>query len=84
MLLADKWKYYELIDTGNKEKLERWGDYILRRPEPQAMWPNTRNEKVWAECRLTIEEIRKEKAGGIIKAKFRKDGLFPMVTFHFI
>lgn len=39
MLLADGWKDYELIDTGGGEKLERWGKYILRRPDPQAIWP---------------------------------------------
>jgi 23S rRNA (cytosine1962-C5)-methyltransferase len=39
MLLADDWKDYELIDTGGGEKLERWGKYILRRPDPQIIWP---------------------------------------------
>ena len=48
MLLADGWKDYELLDTGGGEKLERWGKYILRRPDPQAIWPVTGNEKIWA------------------------------------
>jgi len=48
MLLADDWKDYELIDTGGGEKLERWGKYILRRPDPQAIWPVIGNEKAWA------------------------------------
>ncbi len=39
MLLADDWKDYELIDTGEGEKLERWGSYLLRRPDPQVIWP---------------------------------------------
>ena len=39
MLLADGWEDYELIDTGCGEKLERWGNIILRRPDPQAVWP---------------------------------------------
>lgn len=47
MLLADEWKDYELIDTGNGEKLERWGTYILRRPDPQIIWPITGNNKLW-------------------------------------
>lgn len=38
MLKISEWKDYECIDAGNGEKLERWGDIILRRPEPQAMW----------------------------------------------
>ena len=47
MLLADDWKDYELIDTGGGEKLERWGKYTLRRPDPQAIWPITGDEKAW-------------------------------------
>jgi len=41
------WNDYELIDTGNQEKLERFGDFILARPEPQAVWPKALNEKEW-------------------------------------
>jgi 23S rRNA (cytosine1962-C5)-methyltransferase len=47
MLLTDNWKQYELIDTGNGEKLERWGKYILRRPDPQAIWPISKSLSVW-------------------------------------
>lgn len=36
--ISDKWNEYECIDAGNGEKLERWGNIILRRPDPQAMW----------------------------------------------
>ena len=36
--ISDKWNDYECLDAGNGEKLERWGNVILRRPEPQAMW----------------------------------------------
>ena len=48
MLVAGGWKDYELLDTGGGEKLERWGKIILRRPDPQAIWPVTGNEKIWA------------------------------------
>ena len=47
MLLANNWKDYELLDTGGGEKLERWGTYVLRRPDPQAIWPTGGNEKIW-------------------------------------
>lgn len=47
MLLADKWKDYELIDTGNGEKLERWGEYVLRRPDPQVIWPLLDEWSLW-------------------------------------
>ena len=39
MFLADTWVDYEVLDTGDGEKLERWGDVILRRPDPQTIWP---------------------------------------------
>lgn len=41
------WTDYELIDTGKGEKLERFGKYILRRPEPQALWQKYLPEKDW-------------------------------------
>lgn len=46
MRLSDEWKSYECIDAGNGEKLERWGNIILRRPEPSAMWPRS-NDDEW-------------------------------------
>jgi len=39
MFLSTSWKDYEVLDTGDGEKLERWGDVILRRPDPQTIWP---------------------------------------------
>lgn len=39
MFVTDSWKDYELIDTGNGMKLERWKDIILLRPDPQVIWP---------------------------------------------
>ena len=47
MLLADSWKDYELIDTGDGEKLERWGEYTLRRPDPQVIWPIDNSNPLW-------------------------------------
>ena len=38
MWLADNWKDYEVLDTSNGEKLERWGNYLLVRPDPQVVW----------------------------------------------
>ena len=39
MFVASEWRDYEVIDTGDGEKLERWKDVVLRRPDPQAIWP---------------------------------------------
>jgi 23S rRNA (cytosine1962-C5)-methyltransferase len=41
------WPDYELIDSGNFEKLERFGKYVLIRPEPQALWNKTLSEQAW-------------------------------------
>jgi len=38
MWVADNWKDYEILDTSNGDKLERWGDYLLIRPDPQVIW----------------------------------------------
>ena len=46
MYIADGWKDYEVLDTGSGEKLERWGKIILRRPDPQVIWP-AENESLW-------------------------------------
>ncbi len=47
MWLADQWKDYEVIDCSGGEKLERWGDYLLVRPDPQVIWDTPRREKGW-------------------------------------
>lgn len=41
--VAKHWKDYECIDAGSGEKLERWKDIILRRPDPQVIWPMEEN-----------------------------------------
>jgi 23S rRNA (cytosine1962-C5)-methyltransferase len=47
VLTPKAWTDYELIDTGNGEKLERFGSYILRRPEPQAVWEKSLPDREW-------------------------------------
>ena len=47
MWCADQWKDYELLDTSDGERLERWGKYILIRPDPQIIWKNTAAHPAW-------------------------------------
>ena len=61
MFLADSWTDYEVLDTGDGEKLERWGDIILRRPDPQTIWPKAQ-EKLWKSAQAHYH--RSERGGG--------------------
>jgi len=61
MILCDTWKDYEVLDTGDGEKLERWGDVILRRPDPQTIWPKA-DEALWARADAVYH--RSERGGG--------------------
>ena len=61
MFLADNWNDFEIIDTSSGEKLERWGDYILIRPDPQVIW-NTPKESEWKKANARY--IRSNKGGG--------------------
>lgn len=62
MLFADDWKEYELLDTGDGEKLERWGKYILRRPDPQIVWPVQGRNEMWG--KVDAHYHRSQSGGG--------------------
>ena len=62
MWLADKWKDYEVIDCSQGEKLERWGKYLLVRPDPQVIWDTPKREKGWK--RMNGHYHRSSKGGG--------------------
>ena len=47
MWLSDQWKDYELLDASGGERLERWGDHVLVRPDPQAIWKTARTHPGW-------------------------------------
>ncbi len=62
MWIANNWKDYEVIDTGAGEKLERWGKYILLRPDPQVIWNTDRKDPRWG--KLNGHYHRSSKGGG--------------------
>lgn len=62
MLLADEWIDYELIDTAQGEKLERWGEYVLRRPDPQVIWSAQKSNKEWKNADAKYH--RSDRGGG--------------------
>lgn len=61
MFIADQWKDFEILDTSSGEKLERWGNYVLIRPDPQVIW-NTPKSKIWNKA--DARYIRSNKGGG--------------------
>ncbi len=62
MWIADQWKDYEVIDTSGGEKLERWGDYILVRPDPQVIWNTVKKHRGWKKPNAHYH--RSNKGGG--------------------
>ena len=61
MFLTTTWKDFEVLDTGDGEKLERWGDVILRRPDPQTIWPKA-DPTLWRQAQAWYH--RSDKGGG--------------------
>ncbi|MBQ3064519.1 MAG: class I SAM-dependent methyltransferase [Clostridia bacterium] len=61
MFYTEHWKDYELLDTSNGERLERWGKYILVRPDPQIIWQGEGKHPMW---RRADAVYRRSAAGG--------------------
>ena len=68
MWIADNWKDYKVIDCSDGEKLERWGEYTLIRPDPQVLWSFPRKDRGWREWNGHYH--RSSKGGG--EWEFRK------------
>ncbi len=72
MRISNNWSDYELIDTSAGEKLERWGDIILIRPDPQVIWFNKKNNEYWLDYHAKY--IRSKSGGGHweLRKKFKE------------
>lgn len=62
MWIADNWKDYEVIDCSQGEKLERWGEYVLVRPDPQVIWDTPKSDYAWKHPNAHYH--RSKKGGG--------------------
>ncbi len=62
MRAADAWKDYELIDCSGGERLERWGDKILIRPDPQVIWQTPKTHPLWKKA--DARYLRSNAGGG--------------------
>lgn len=80
LLHPASWKDYELIDSGNFEKLERFGPYTLIRPEPQALWKPALDEAAWkqrAHARFAREQADKFRFTDEVKGGWKKNADMP-------
>lgn len=62
MRVAENWKDYEIIDTSDGNKLERWGSVILSRPDPQVLWSTKKENLLWESAHGVYH--RSKKGGG--------------------
>ncbi len=62
MWFSENWKDYELLDASDGERLERWGDYILIRPDPQIIWHGEKKHQAWKKADAIYR--RSSKGGG--------------------
>lgn len=61
MIISDKWNDYEILDMANGEKLERWGNIILIRPDPQIIWKDKLKPALWKKANA---HYHRSKSGG--------------------
>ena len=61
MIISKDWKDYEILDMANGEKLERWGDIVLIRPDPQIIWKNKSKPELWKKANA---HYHRSKSGG--------------------
>ena len=62
MRVADGWKDYTLIDCSDGERLERWGEYVLIRPDPQVIWKTPKRDPLWKKAHARY--LRSNTGGG--------------------
>ena len=61
MIISNEWKDYEILDMANGEKLERWGNIILIRPDPQIIWSHKSHSELWKKANA---HYHRSKSGG--------------------
>ncbi len=83
MKIANKWKDYKIIATGDGEKLEKWGNIILLRPDPQIIWKSSINMEKYKN--LNAHYIRSSSGGGKweIKREFHSEWIVEYLDLKF-
>lgn len=62
MRIAENWQDYKILDTSSGEKLEKWGKYVLVRPDPQIIWKTEKQDPLWN--KFDGHYIRSREGGG--------------------
>lgn len=75
MWIADGWKDYEVLDTSKGEKLERWGNYLLVRPDPQVIWDTPGTTRAGRRKTATITAAKRAAVSGNFSVS-RNSGTF--------
>ena len=78
LLTPPLWTDYELIDSGNGAKFERFGPYTLVRPETQAIWEPNLSEREWQRADATFEKVRGEDGAGVWQQRRQLPEQWPM------
>lgn len=84
MQINTEWKDYEIIATGNGEKLERWGNVKLLRPDPQVIWPAQKTFQKKKDLTQDMFENQQAAAIGKIFCQCQTNGKFLGETLNFL
>ena len=71
---ADTWQDYELLDATNHNRLERWGQTLLIRPDPQVIWKNDETSRCGPRPTLSITALPRAAGSGITTKSYRRNG----------
>lgn len=74
---------YELLDSGEGEKLERFGDFVLRRPDPQALWLKNKSEEVWKSADASFSR-ESDNAKWKMRAEMPKEWVISFADLNFV
>ena len=74
---ADTWKDYELLDATDGNRLERWGETLLVRPDPQVVWKTPQQSPLWAKADAVYHRSNQGAASGSTAAVCPKSGRSP-------
>lgn len=76
---ADSWKDYELLDATGGNRLERWGETILIRPDPQVVWKTEKQSPLWAKADAIYHRSNQGAESGSTAAVCLRSGRSPAV-----